>query len=193
MILKTTHEHGNEYLNSKDIRKVSNLKFSKSKTNEYIHLFPEFEVLKGKTYKYGKENICFLTPSCRLPDYLEHSVLYSNQYDIRKFCIHLYRKLFQLSVNGMFNLDNLTKLLLENQNKYGRESLLLISKNSNRYIIGVSEQLLTEWVNVYCMIDKERKLYFNYGYNITEKRWKRNLKPESFEVVEEFVQNLIAC
>lgn len=191
MILKTTHEHGNEYLNSKDIRKVSNLRFTKLKTNEYIHLFPKFDVLKGKTYKYGKENICFLPPSCSCLDYMEHSVLYSNQYDIRIFCIHLYRKLLQLSLNGVVSIDNLTKLLLENQHKYGREHLLLLNKNSNKYIIGVSEQLLTEWINVYCLVDKERVVFFNYGYNFTEKRWKRNLKPESFMVVEEFVQNII--
>ena len=58
-------------------------------------------------------------------------------------------------------------------------------------ILGYPDKRISEWINVYTVIKESEGKYFNYGYNISEKRWRLNIVPDNSTQIADFINNTI--
>lgn len=190
MILKTTKFSGNKFPNYTDLRDLGEYNHKEKEIYSYVHLIPVFTKYKDRLFRLNKEKVNICTPECSCEFFRENANLYENPHDIRALCPHLIKKIILLNKDGLIELDKLTRLLLENQLKYGAEELLKIIVDERGIYFGLSQNALTDWINVYSPIKENEKLYFNYSFNAAEMRWKQNLKPAGFEDIEKFVASI---
>jgi len=190
MIIKLNEHTGKRFGNSKDIRKIAELNIQFPNKYSYIHLMPCFSHYSGKFFHYGKERVQIAPPECSCNYFNDIKSIYGELYDIRKLCPHIIKKLFQMSGNGLIEIDNLTILLLENQLKFGVSNILRIPIQETNVYFGFNSNKITDWINIYCVTADNNNVYYNYGYNLTEKRWKRSLMPFCQTEIEEFLIKL---
>ncbi len=132
----------------------------------YVHQVPDFPDWTNKNKKVmGKDvNLFFMTCSC--DDFLDSVPLYDGR-DVRKVCVHLY---FGLKRHWNKILDELTKLIIEYQFKYGPEILYRLNE---KIIIGTKPK--TSWVSIYSFEENEWR---KHSYDLKEKRFSYGYKNE---------------
>lgn len=191
VILKSKLNNNNKFEIINDLRSIPVIKASRRLDNPYICALPKLDQLKGKTYFYYKYKINLDEMKCSCEASEERNAKYKEMRDIRKLCGHIYKKLIALKNEGQIEFDNLTWLLLENQFKYGAESIFNYSINHKDVLFGFNENTNDAWINVYYEVENTQNVFFCYGFNTLEKRWKRNLKPAIYCDIENFLASAI--
>lgn len=132
---------------------------------KYSHQFPVFPIWTNRNRKIQGQTINLFLLSCTCEVYKERELKYFDR-DIRKTCIHLYYG-FERHRNKI--LDDLSKLLLDQQYKYGVEQLY---KLDDETFLGTKPG--SEWIKIYKPRDSR---WTHYSYNRLEKRFSYDRKP----------------
>jgi hypothetical protein len=191
MIYKSNNKTGRLFSSSQDIRKLEGFFLPDSAAGSYIHTIPVFEKFKGITFSCGKEKINIYKPDCTCEIFRNGSPKYNDQRDLRNLCRHIAGKLMQLRKSEIILIDPLTFLLIETRYKYGPENLIKQTFEDEVFIFGFSAEKLSEWINVYTETENGKGKFFRYGFNPNEARWKRGLKPRTFEKARDFIFSIV--
>ena len=187
MILKTTNSYGAKFQTDSDLRNIPNIASQKMIKHKYVHCLPVFNQYKNRAFRFQNHILDLHSQTCSCENFCDNVNLYIDTTDIRRLCSHLIKKLRQLNNEGKIQLDSITLLLLENQQKFGKEQLLILPDSNPKVLFGFSENTLSEWVNIYCTVKESDSVYFCYGFNDKEKRWKRGLIPENSKEILDFL------
>lgn len=131
---------------------------------EYSHQLPEFPSWTNRTRKIQEETINLYSLTCTCADYNER--LFLNKRDIRKVCRHLYLGFLK---HRDSILDELSKLLLDQQRKYGVEQLYKLDD-----ITFLGTQAKSHWIKIYTL---QNESWRHYSYNQKEQRFNFNQNP----------------
>jgi hypothetical protein len=132
---------------------------------EYSHQLPEFPIWTNRNRKIQGETINLYSLTCTCADYSERS-LQHNERDVRKVCRHLYLGFIR---HRERILDELSKLLMDQQLKYGVEQLY---KYDDFTFLGT--QAKSYWIKIYTL---QNESWRHYSYNREEKRFNFNQNP----------------